>query len=395
MDFTAGMKSPPQFRLWSGIFLLAAAPQRRIWVQLPSYQTFPSMMIMLVGPPAAGKFVIERAKELMEGIRLKEKKKFHIASTSMTYASLIDELAHSSCSIQQEGKMPYTFHSLISFNEEFRVLLPGYHQEFIAKLDYIWNCPKSYEESRRKDNRQVTIPFPQLNLLGGTTPSYLSTTFPPEAWDTGICRRLFMIYASESPYVDIFDQLEDQAPLLSHLQHQLDVISNLHGPFKWEPQAWTCVREWFEKTEKFGTEPKPTHSKLIYYNGSRIIFLLKLCQISALSRSGALIIQHSDAERALHFLRSAEERMPDIFRAMRGKSDREVMEELHRAAMGAWTKFQQKPLKGELLRDFLTKRIPGDKVENTLIVMEKSGMLSRIPGSDLWIPKPYSNIGVE
>jgi hypothetical protein len=54
MDFTEGSFSPPIFRKWALLSLLAATVERKIWCKVSSRQTFPSIYTFLVAPPGVG-----------------------------------------------------------------------------------------------------------------------------------------------------------------------------------------------------------------------------------------------------------------------------------------------------------------------------------------------------
>jgi len=115
----------------------------------------------------------------------------------------------------------------------------------------------------------------------------------------------------------------------------------------------------------------------------------KLATISAISRSGHLIIEPRDVDRAIHWLCEAEAVMPNVFREMIGKSDRMLMEELHLATFAFFNRGSKKPVDGARLRAFLLDRAPHDKVESLILAAEKANFIARVAGTtDLWVPRP-------
>ena len=88
--------------------------------------------------------------------------------------------------------------------------------------------------------------------------------------------------------------------------------------------------------------------------------------------------------------------MPDIFREMIGKSDRQIIEELHYFLTQLWVKNGRQGVQSELLYDFLTHRCPSDKTEKLFALAEKSGIIARVGGTqDLFVPRPMRDFSAE
>ena len=401
MDFTAASQSPTQFRLWSGIAMIAAALERRVWARSGKYVTYPNLYVMLVANPGIGKQVIEEARGVFQHIRMPNttNNAFKVASDSATRASLIDELARSKTTFQVTGGDPPLVHSSMAvFSEEFRVLLPAYDQDFISRLDKLYNGGDKHDESRRTGTqREVKIENPLLNLLAGAQPAYLADTFPENAWATGICRRLIMVHAAEGPFISIFDEPTNIDDCLEQMDYLLAQMSQLYGHVKWHPESVLLVRE-FEtenhkknaglQDKKLGHWPQPDHTRLVHYNRSRTMMVIKLGIVAAIAARCEMMILPSDLHRAIGWLLQAEATMPDIFREMRGRSDYEVMIEVHRYVMGIWGTDKASGVGAERIFNFIQERVPSEKVERIFSLMEKSAMLSRIAGTDKFVPKP-------
>ena len=84
--------------------------------------------------------------------------------------------------------------------------------------------------------------------------------------------------------------------------------------------------------------------------------------------------------------------MPDIFRAMVGKSDTDVLREIHYFTLQQYTR-SRKAVSGMALRRFILERTPHDKVEGLIRAAESSGLIARVAGTgtqgtpDEWMPK--------
>lgn len=395
MSYTDGARSPEIFRRWAAISLVAGALERRVWIQDGKDITFPNLYVLMVAPPGVGKGIIEDARQLWEETRLPGTKAgvFHVAPDSLTKAALVDTLAAAERThIPPNGK-PIYYHSLLVASEEFSILLPGYDLEFVGTLNGIFgNKPVHREARRHGPARSIEIEFPQLNILAGAQPSYLASVFPEDVWNTGIARRLLMIYANETPFIDMFADLPDNAIKRDAILNRLAKLSQMYGQLRWKPEAATEIQRW----NREGLPPQPTHSRLVHYLRSRLLQVLKLIIVSTIARTGDFEIGLEDVERARGWLLDAEHYMPDIFREMVGRSDRQVLDELRIFVVKGWSLNKRKPIPGNFLREFLLQRVPHDKVETILNVADKAKVIARVAGTDdMWIPQPRTELGAE
>lgn len=393
MSMTEEVLSPAIFRLWAAISLVSGALERRVWLQNSQGLVFPNFYILLVAPPGIGKQVIDRVKDLWRDTREPDTRipAFAVAPDSMTKASLIDTLAKSrKMVLPPGGGQPQHHHALLVPAEEFSVLLPSYDMEYIGTLNALWNNKLSHHEVRRTGAKQdVNIDYPYLSILGGAQPGWLASIFPEDAWNTGIGRRMIMIYSSTTPWKDVWAESPDVTPLRELILKRLGLLSKAYGRLSIERAAVEALTVW----DQSGRKPEPTHAKLAHYNTSRYFQLQKLSIVSAASRgelfaSTKPAVRLEDVERAKAWLLEAEALMPDVFRAMLGKSDKDVVDELHLWLQSRYIANKKQPIEGALLRQFLLDRVPHDKVESILTMADRANIVVRMASTDNWIPKP-------
>lgn len=395
MSLTEGAVSPDLFKRWTAIAMVAGALERRVWTRAGGRITFPNLYTLLVAPPGVGKYIIEEARQLWTEAKEpgSSAPAFHVAPDNMTKAALLDTLAKAK-SIRLMPKGPaVTYHSLLVASEEFQVLLPAFDQEFIGALNSIYNNKSLHEEARRYGpSKELAIQFPQFNILGGAQPSYFVSTFPEEAWTTGFARRIIMVYSSEAPYKDLFHEHEIEPALRERILFRLGQMSSLFGEMTFSQPAASRLAAW----HKAGGPPVPQHSKLAHYNRSRSMFALKLSTISGVSRTGKLEIDLTDVDRAIAWLIEVEKLMPDIFREMIGRSDAQILEELHYFITNSWNKNKQRPVQADALMRFLMMRCPVEKAEKIFLMAERGNVIARVAGTqDQFIPRPKYEHGAE
>lgn len=386
LDFTDGVPSPPKFRLWAAISCVAGALERRVWAQTSRSKLFPNLFVALVGTPGVGK---GQALVPMHELWMAAKK-FKVAPDNVTKASLVDAIAESGNKrMLPNGAGLFEYHSLLVSAPELGVLLPAHDLEFLSVLNHLYDNPRYYRENRRSLAKQIDIAYPQLNIVAGTQPGFMATLLPEEAWTMGFTSRIIMVHSAEAVDVPLFgdESHRSEATLVDQLRH----MSTLMGEITWTPEAKLDIEAWV----KGGCLPVPTHSKLANYNPRRKIHAIKLAIVAAVSRTGQAHLELEDVHRARTWLLAAEESMPDVFREMVGKSDSQVIQELH---FYLWKDFakDKKPAPKSKLIYFLQTRVPADKCQRVLEIAEMSNIVVRIAGTESYIPRPlHEHGGVE
>jgi hypothetical protein len=368
-DFTENISSPPLFRKWAAIAAIAGALERKVWVRTLGSNLYPNVYIILVGPPGVGKTEVTwRVRDLWKGME-----DHFVASTSVTKASLIDELAAANRRwITHSPENPVEhFNSLLLCINELGVLIPAYENEFMNVLTDLWDC-KDYSERRRTAKIEHEIKKTQLNLLAACTPAYLMQTLPEGAWDQGLMSRTMLVFTAERQLRSLFADVTVDTDEEDRLRDQIEQIGNIYGELKFTEGAAKLI-DTFHLT---GGEPKPEHPKLISYTIRRTVHLLKLSIISSMARSDELLITEDDFHRALGWMLEIEGLMPDIFKAMAQGGTGKVMEEAWYYIFTIYSK-EQKPVMLHRLIQFLQERVPVHNVQNTIDLMERGKMIEK------------------
>lgn len=387
LDYTEGIASPPIFRLWAGIGAIAGVLERRVWVESAGEVLFPNLYTLFVAPPGVGKTqAIKVTKALW-----KQVPDLILSPDNMTKAALVDSLQRAARKIVVSPTELLEFNSMQVAADELGVFMSQHDLEFLSFLNNVYENPPFYQEARRMfGNKPLDIPAPQLNILAGTQPGFLASVFPEEAWTMGFTSRLIMLYCSIPVRVPLFETRAKAPEKEKGLVLGLKAMMKLHGPFKFTPEAKGLLQGWETK----GRPPVPQHSKLEHYNARRILHMLKLCQISAVSRGSGMIIGEVDFNRSLAWMVEAERTMPDVFRNMTQKSDAQVITELHFFAWQLWAK-KKAGIHESLLIHFLQTKVPSDKVMKVLEIAERANVLVREVNTNLYRPTPKDQLGLE
>lgn len=384
--YTELLPSPVLFRKWAGIAAVAGALERKVWVRAYNSNLYPNLYTILVGPPGVGKTVLTSQVQKFWG----ELDEHHLASSSVTKASLIDDLRDAQRTVLRPGENPpvVSFNSLLIASNELGVLIPGYENDFMNTLTDIYDG-HPYSERRRSKEINFKLDHPQLNLLAATTPSYLNALMPQGAWDQGFISRTILIYSGDNTKRSLFGETTEDFKLEKLMHADLDRISQLYGKMNFTEEAAHAIEHWHLE----GGPPTPDHPKLTHYLTRRTAHLLKLCMVASASRRDDLLITIDDYQEALGWLLEAESYMPDIFKSMSSGGDGEVIRECWHFVYQIYVK-DPKPIPLHRVVAFLQERTPAHNVDKLIKVMFDGRVLEKIEVNKVGTcvkPKPPRN----
>jgi hypothetical protein len=367
MEMTAGLPSPELFRKWSAISAIAGALERKVWVHTLGQNLYPTMYVILVAPPGVGKSVVTSKVGKLWGAIPDQ----HLASSSVTKASLIDDLRDATREIVRPSSTPPSdkFNSLKILSNELGVLIPSYDNEFMNVLTDIYDG-YGYSERRRSKELNFELKAPQFSLLAATTPNYLSNILPEGAWEQGFLSRTILVYSGLTVLVDPFSTGKVDEKQAKALQTDLNRIALMYGEITFTEEAKAALTEW----HLAGGPPAPDHPKLLNYRTRRTLHLLKLCMVASVADSESYEITFDHYQTALDWLIEVEHYIPDIFKSMATGGDMKAMEDTWYFVYKMYLKDNDPIPEAKVFR-FLQERVPAHAVENIMTIMVKSGLL--------------------
>jgi hypothetical protein len=365
VEYTDNLESAIVFRKWAAITAIAAALEQKVFVNTSSY-LYPNLYVVLIGPPGIGKTKTITAV----GKLLRSLEDFHIASTSVTAASLVDELAKASVRIVEHPGVN-EYNSMLLLADELSAFMHDYDNALIGNLTTFYDVSAPYSHSRRTGDLRIHIERPQLSMLVGSTTSNFMRTLPDSAWDQGFMSRVIMVFSDDKIVSDdIFERRENEGK--EELAHDLKSIYSLQGQFKVSDEYRNALNKW----RKGGNAPLPSHPRLVHYNTRRTAHLLKLSMVSCVDRGDDLRIEEEDFKRSLAWLCEAERLMPYVFSSQNTIDSR---------VMGEIAHFCEKEQPETKVIRFAAERVPAHSVMKVLDLMITSGMIKITGVSNLGI----------
>lgn len=386
---TESIRSPPSFRLWTAIAIIAATLERRVWTVTDApIPLMPNLYTILAGKPASGKSIMVAIARTML-IDLVKPGGLYLGPDNPTKASFMHTL-EASAKIPINGMGVTLYSAMTVLCREFGVLMSKYDREFAADLTDIYDNPPVYS-APRVVSKSILVEAPTINILACVTPDTLNDIIPEPAWGQGFTSRIIFVYgAAPEMYRDMFAKIKDSdmLPLKKQLK---EFYEELHGEFEWEEPAQDAIRYWFNIEKE---APVPTYGRLVNYCGRRNEHVMKLAMIAAVSAGHGLTVTLDDFIRGRQWLFDAEKTMPDVFRAMAQKSDSQLLQDCH---YWMYTKYsrvardQRQALRERDIWSFFENKTTQEKIAGLFLAMEKTGRMRRgnFPGD--WIPNALSD----
>lgn len=370
--------APPEFARWAALWCISAATERRTWTFTLRENLFPNIFAFLVAPAGFGKgLVIEPAVRIIEVLGEKR-----IGASSMTSASLADGLREGQRNIiDPKTQAATSYHALNILSPELQVLLPEYDTALLGKATNIYDA-KAYSESRRGGEGKNTFRLPHvtITLLAGTTPVQIFSTVPESAFQTGFFSRVVLVWGTpEKGKKSLFyDEAGEKAvmKLEADLAHDLKVIAEVYGKFRWEGAAQALTDQFFNENYPYGGNPVPSHPRLLHYCTRRTQHLIKLMMLRALDL-GTMDLTAEFYDWAFDTLIATEARMPEIFQEQNQGGETQTVNDLHHELVLHYAK-TKKPVPRGYVYALFGSRVPSWKIEALLKMAVTGGWLLRL-----------------
>ena len=308
LDYTQAIPSTNLFRVCSGIGIVAAALERKVFTIAADKAMYPNLYTILVGPPGVGKTnAVDEGRDLLnevKGIKLS-----YVVTTKEFFYDLL-ERAHT-VDLDPDVGIIYEQSALSVLADEFAVFVKRGDTDFMVALSKLFDSPKLFDKGTRTQGENIII-RPWVNILGGVTPYWLRETFSDDAFETGFPARVILVYDDKLPVIKLFTSAPARKELRQELIQDLRHIHKIRGEYLWSKAAQEFLQEWIDA----GMPPAIQDPKFIHYNRRRPIQMLKLSMVMAASRSSQLVIDLINVENAKAVLLSAEASLNKVAQVM-------------------------------------------------------------------------------
>lgn len=305
------------YRLWSAIAVISSALQRKCWLNWGTLTFYPSIYIILVGPPAARKgTAMNQAYPFLKELDVK------LAATATTYQALIRALAEASyTSVTELGSM-YFHNSMTIWSQELTVFLGYENKDLMAGLCDWYDCKDNWVyRTKHQGTDEINGVF--VTLYGATTPVLIRACLPVDAVGSGLTSRIIFVYEANKGKVVPYPGLSDEEKKIEELlKRDLHKIHMLSGRFVVTKDFVECWMDWYTKQDG---NPPFQDERFAGYFERRATHVMKLCMIVNSSRTDEMVINNKDLFEAVSILEKTEIKMPRTFTGMGKAQHAEVL----------------------------------------------------------------------
>lgn len=298
-DYTSESESPTSFHLWTGLYTIAGAMQRKIYIPTLYFTVHTNMYIILVSKAGKGKKTTAMAigKHLLaevEGVAF--------AADSTSVAAFVKQLSDLKDKPHQ---------SLNSFTSELGTLLKQGDADMVNFLTDIFDGnPEWNKQTIGRGKEKIAKPW--LNLLAATTPNWLGDNLSLLAVGGGLMARTILVFEDKRILKSGLPKANPRLEALREdLVHDLTHIATLEGIFTFTPEADHFYSDvWYTDESRF---PSFNDERLAGYFDRKAIHVLKVAMAVSMSYKDDLVLELGDIKTAIAILGDAE---PGMYRAM-------------------------------------------------------------------------------
>lgn len=350
LDFTENHESTKRVKLWSAISIVAAALERKVFLNRGYYTLFPNLYIFIIGRSG----LIKKSTSTAIAVSLfRELEKINIMSERLTASSLIQQMMQSGSAYDLNG-VKTKQSAVYAYASELAVFLVEVFGSISEVLTTLYDCiphdskkPWVYHTMGRGETK---IYGPCLNILGASTKAWLKRCIPVSEIEGGFASRIMFVVEDNLP-----DKLIAWPDVDAHLNIQrlklvedLRQIHEIVGEFKVEERARNFFTEWYLDHMKVKL-PKQVDPRVAGYLARKGDHILKLGMVRAVSLSNQPVLKMSHLEWGLKRLDELEEDWKSAFDGKFMTAD----EGQCRYEMQALVKQMTRIKKAELLRLYI------------------------------------------
>lgn len=288
---------------------LSSIVSRKVWLPQGYYNVYANLYIVLVGPPASRKTTaMSICKKL-----LRELKDVPFSAEATTKEALIREMADNQRSFTNPASgHPIQYAPITVCVTELSQFLAASKENMVDFLTTVWDQDfydyKTKNKGPNGERNSDEIFGPYLNLLGCTTPSWISSYLKQDVISGGFSRRAVFVYQDTRDKRITFPEI---TPAMATAWENILKISRrlkeIRGQFVWTDAAASFYDQWYQ------THVVGQNQTLVGYYDSKHILVMKIAMLFALSERLELVLKVEDIHAAMQLLEITERNLARVF----------------------------------------------------------------------------------
>lgn len=323
MEYTSDQETVDKIHRWVGLQVIAAALERKVWMDRGHYELIPNLYVFIVGKSG----LVKKSTSTGIGVKfLRELGSVNIMSDRLTAASFIEQLESSGKKF--DYKKTIRSHSpIFAYASEMKVLLEEVYGSTVGLMTTLYDPLPVWNYKSKKDGDQK-IYGPCINILACTTPTWLTQHIPVSEMEGGFASRIVFVVENGPPrrFIAHPKSTDYKREMYIRLLEDLRHIHELIGEVTERKDAYDWYEVWYKKHMTSIVE-RADDARFSGYYARKPDLVIKVATLYSIAESDNLIIDIKHFEKALADLDELEETMLSAF----GHQGKNVhAQELHR-----------------------------------------------------------------
>lgn len=323
--FADRVEAPRRLLFWVGVSAIAGALTRRVWIDEIIFRYYPNFYIVLVAPPG----LLTKSTTISLGINLlRELDHVYLSADNTTYPAFIQDLAKHASEIRDSvgadarDDLWIKQCAVTAAISEFGTFFKPEDEDMVNGLTDLWDC-RSLMIKDTKTSGVDVIEHPFVNLIAGTTPSWVQSKLRTQIGGWGLSSRIIFVYASEKArYVARPSKLWQPGEFeqsTRRLVSDLKQIANLEGSFHFADDADELHEAWYEEAsqrlEAHNSEPD-NDTWVGHFLARKQAHVQKLAMVLSCAQRDNLVITRDDLAVAIAAVGEVQEEIPQVFKML-------------------------------------------------------------------------------
>lgn len=321
LEYTCHSEAPDAFHFWTGVSVIAGALRRRVWIDQRYFQWTPNFYIFFIAPPG----VAVKSTTVNVGMALlREIDGIHFGPEVVTWQALTQMLAEAGELVTMDDGMMHPMSCLTICASELGTFFNPQDREMVDILVSLWDGQRGTWTKSTKTQGTDIVENPWLNIIGCTTPAWMSGNFPEYMIGGGFTSRSVFVFADKKRQLVAYParQISSDSHQITGEKLVVDLrqIADMRGEYKLDDSAITWGTAWYEDH----WSSRPEHMASDRYGGyiaRKQTHIHKLAMVMAASQSSDLIITKDILMDANTMVTGLEMDMIKVFEAVGTKDE--------------------------------------------------------------------------
>lgn len=249
MEYGTWGEAHPRLVKWTGVSTIAGALRRKVWYDHLYWKWSPNFYIIIVAPPG----VVSKSTNIDVGHDLlRELDGINFGPDIASWPALLRYMGETADTFMVRGK-EFVSSSVTLSISELGLFLDTHDSRQVDVLVDMWDCKRPVLDKRTNTNGNDFIENPWLNLMAGTTPSWMAANVSEYMLSGGLFSRSIFLHFAEKYKLVAHPELQvppDINDLRESLVKDLLTISEYSGPYEKTKEVYEWEEEWYNELWK-------------------------------------------------------------------------------------------------------------------------------------------------